>query len=257
MKTYEQIKAISENYTLQSTKIPCNPFSLCSRLQVTYKTKAQCIKDFGGRCPLETVPAIMCKKGMSNNPDNVIYIDESSKYWQFYMFHELAHHILEHETDGAEQEQEANLLACCLIAPPDKLPTYLKSATDLACFANIPIGRAEEYWRNLHPYKGKNFSHKFKIACTIAVVSIVCLTVGIALHASNLPLGQKTDILAQSTAAPTENPQNTYSITSGSVSINGTEYPLSMAVCRVKSDTEVFHKKDCSFVSGKTDLTRV
>lgn len=33
--------------------------------------------------------------------------------------------------DSLQEEQEANLMACLLIAPKNKLPTYLKNAKDL------------------------------------------------------------------------------------------------------------------------------
>lgn len=153
MRNYEQLKAIAEIYTKSTSTIPNNPMLLSNQLQIPYKLKFQYKGEYGERNPVENTPAMLIRY----KNENVIYIDENAKYWKFYFFHELAHYILEHDSDQLEQEREANILACLLMAPPNLLPTYLKSSNDLCCFAKIPIGHAEEYWENLKFHKKPHF----------------------------------------------------------------------------------------------------
>jgi len=146
MKTYKELLAVAKPFIQASSQIPQDPLSLCKKLGIVYKCKMQYEEDFNGVNPLVNFPAILCKKG---NGQYIIYIDESSKYWRFYFFHEIAHFLLKHDFDSLENEQEANMLACILIAPMSKLPASLKSVQDLMYLAGLPIGRAEEYWQAL------------------------------------------------------------------------------------------------------------
>ena len=207
MKTYNQLKAIAEEFSKNATKIPCNPLLLCNRMQIAFKTKVQCSKDFGERHPLEVSPAILYKRGTLSHPDNIIYFDEASKYWQFYIFHELAHHILEHEGDAPEQEQEANMLACMLVAPPHLIPTYINSAINLSNIANIPIGRAEEYWQELHKSQRcqRLFALKYPIIIPlVGVIVAISIATSIAQHnkiyshtKTNSPSAAATELTSQ------------------------------------------------------------
>lgn len=149
MKTFEQLRQIAEAYTVEVSTLPGNPFQLCSRLQISFKTKEQYLKDYNSPNLFERTPAILSKLGTPQKPENVIYYNENTHYWRFYIFHELSHYILDHETDGNIEEQEANMLACLLIAPVNNVPTFLKNANDLSQIAQIPIAHAEEYWKEL------------------------------------------------------------------------------------------------------------
>lgn len=140
MKTFNELKSIATKFKI-NTNIPCNPLLLCNTLQIKFIPLSQ------NSSLLNNVPAVF------NIYEKAIYYDVSAKYSNFYIFHEIAHFILEHKTDSPADEEEANLLACLLIAPPKALPTYLKSANDLSVFAKIPLGRAEEYWSNLKKIK--------------------------------------------------------------------------------------------------------
>lgn len=149
MKTFEQLRQIAEAYTIEASNLPANPFQLCSRLQIAFKTKEQYLKDYNSPNLFERTPAILSKLGAPQKPENVIYYNENTHYWRFYIFHELSHYILDHEADGNIEEQEANMLACLLIAPIHSVPTFLKCAHDLSQIAQIPIAHAEEYWKEL------------------------------------------------------------------------------------------------------------
>ena len=149
MRSFKQLLDIAQIYTKQFTSFPCNPFLLCTQLQISFKVRSQAVEDFAGTNPLISTPAILYKES-GKVPSYIIYFDETSMYWRFYIFHEIAHYVLGHTSDSLQEEQEANLMACLLIAPKNKLPTYLKNAKDLSLFAEIPIAYAEEYWNYLH-----------------------------------------------------------------------------------------------------------
>ncbi len=95
------------------------------------------------------------------------------------MFHELAHYILEHDIDDIQSEQEANMLACLLLAPPFKLPTYLKNAQDLSCQYQMPIGRAEEYWNELKQFKIKTNKKAKYFLILFCITLIILLFIGV------------------------------------------------------------------------------
>ena len=75
-------------------------------------------------------------------------------------------------------------MACLLIAPKNKLPTYLKNAKDLSLFAEIPIAYAEEYLNYLH---NKLIKPKmiFNIMISVCILTVILDIVSFALILSN------------------------------------------------------------------------
>ena len=146
MKSFQELQEIAKQYIQPTKEIPQNPFVLLSKLNIEFKTKNQASKDFGIDNPLLKSPAII----VINKKPPILYFDENSYFWKFYIFHELAHYILKHKTDGIKQEWEANMLACCLIAPTEYLPTYMRTAKDINTLCYIPIDKAEEYWEYIY-----------------------------------------------------------------------------------------------------------
>ena len=116
MRSFKQLLDIAQIYTKQFTSFPCNPFLLCTQLQISFKVRSQAVEDFAGTNPLISAPAILYKES-GKVPSYIIYFDETSMYWRFYIFHEIAHYVLGHTSDSLQEEQEANLKACLLIAP--------------------------------------------------------------------------------------------------------------------------------------------
>lgn len=57
-------------------------------------------------------------------------------------------------------------------------------------------------------------------------------------------------------AAATEPPAATPVLTGSAVEIRGISYNLDMPVYHVQSNTEVFHKPDCPYITGKENLTQ-
>ena len=98
MRSFKQLIEIAQIYTKQFTSFPCNPFLLCTHLQIPFKVKSQAAEDFAGANPLISTPAILYKES-GKVPSYIIYFDETSMYWRFYIFHEIAHYVLGHTSD--------------------------------------------------------------------------------------------------------------------------------------------------------------
>lgn len=232
--TFEQIKKFAEQYTYKAKNHILNPFILCDQLNIALKTKSQYIAENNGITPLDKNPAILIKIGTTKQPKNTIYFDENSEFWKFYVFHEIAHCILQHDTDEIKEEKEANMLSCCLIAPVEILPTYLKNANDLSLFAHIPIARAEEYWEEIKDhFLIKNNNNKFIILCIAIPIILFFTTIGIGFHKNNnKDLHDNNAIIVQaqknSSIDYLENAENT---------ISETVY--------VTPTGKKYHKKDC------------
>lgn len=146
--TYIELHDIATPYIEKISSTPGNSFSLAMKLGIPFKTEKQCEEDYGGKMtPLRNTPAFLA----INGKEKVIYFNSNTRYWNFYMFHEIAHYILEHDNDSPENEADANMLACILMAPVENLPSYLKTARDLSCLCSMPIDKAEEYWEEIYP----------------------------------------------------------------------------------------------------------
>lgn len=146
---YDELKTIAQPHLRESDNLPSNAFLLLNQLRIPFKSKAQCEAEFGGKMtPLYNSPAYL---EIDSNGNKTIYFNDSTKYWNYYIFHEIAHYLLGHEDDSPQHEMEADLLACILVAPIENLPSYLKTARDLSTLCKIPIDKAEVYWTEIYP----------------------------------------------------------------------------------------------------------
>lgn len=260
MKNYEQLKDIAEIYTHHIEKVPGNPFRLANQLQMKCKTKFEFLNDYkNSYCPLYSYPAILCNTGTEDAPDYIIYYDESSEFWRFYVFHELSHYLLGHDSDDPGNEKEANMLACLLIAPPNMIPSTFQSANDLCFHFHIPIGRAEEYWEYLN-VKSKHIKSKMNPLTTkilkvslVSAISIFVLVFALnkaanfdKIKADNSKFSTHpqsyVEFTAFSPASALPTPDTTYQNTS-----NPNLYV-------VTSSGERYHLPSCRHVEGKSDL---
>lgn len=141
---YEEIKKIANPHIREDENLPSNSLLLLTQLHIPYKTKSQYDDDFKGRInPLYSTPAFL---SIDRDGNKTIYFDSDTRYWNFYIFHEIGHILLGHESNSPQNEIDADLLACVLAAPEKHLPSGIKSARDLSAYANIPIDKAEMYW---------------------------------------------------------------------------------------------------------------
>ena len=74
MRSFKQLFEIAQIYTKQFTSFPCNPFLLCTHLQIPFKVKSQAVEDFAGANPLISTPAILYKES-GKVPSYIIYFD--------------------------------------------------------------------------------------------------------------------------------------------------------------------------------------
>ena len=52
MRSFKQLFEIAQIYTKQFTSFPCNPFLLCTQLQISFKVRSQAVEDFAGTNPV-------------------------------------------------------------------------------------------------------------------------------------------------------------------------------------------------------------
>ena len=145
--TYKQLKKIAKPHIRKNDNLPSNSFWLLNQLHIPFRNEKQCEEDYkGGMTPLYNHPAFLA----NFNGEKIIYFNSNTKYWNFYIFHEISHYLLGHEDDSPQNEIDADMLACILIAPVENLPTYLKTARDLSVTCQIPIDKAEMYWQEIY-----------------------------------------------------------------------------------------------------------
>lgn len=171
--TYNELKKIAQPHIREDENLPSNSFLLLNQLHIPFKNEKQCEQDFEGKInPLKNNPAFL---SIDSSGNKTIYFNSNTQYWNFYIFHEIAHYILGHEQNSPQNEIHADMLACILAAPIENLPTYLKSARDLSALCKIPIDKAEMYWQEIK----KNFSKRHKkvlvIGCIIGMVGLTII----------------------------------------------------------------------------------
>lgn len=209
-------------------------------------------------------------------------IDLSANARAFALAHELGHICFAHfsdtgilgkHTDDAyneSQEIEADHFARSFLAPICILKKLHATAPDdIERYTMLDFNEAELQAGacKLH----KNFSekerhlignfkmfldhhtekHKIKAVILFSTIVVFCISVGFIGYVQNQ---QKNDIHVWEPHASTS---FTFAPGGNVTLINGSEYGLNMPVYCVKSKTEVFHKKGCSYIAGKTDLSEM
>lgn len=242
--TYNELKKIARPHIRENDVLPSNSFLLLVQLHIPFKNEKQCEEDYGGKMnPLYNSPAFLLIKSKTKT----LYFNSASKYWNFYIFHEISHYILGHESDSAQNELDADMLACCLAAPIENLPTTIKTARDLSTLCQIPIDKAEVYWNEIKEHLSKrNPLSKHKVIIVgMACVAILLLSAAGFISArvpSDQEIAPTVNSAVSNATIHTSSPnQQTAQIQTQTVvvTISGTKYHLS----------------DCRYVKKKTNLT--
>lgn len=246
MKTNEQLECIAEKFTLLSNELPSNPFILCSSLQLSFKFKHELDKNDPYLALLVKSPACF----VPTKTNGIIYLDSSSKYWRFYFFHEISHYILEHKINGINEEKEANMLACFLIAPPHLISKNIKNSNELSIAADIPIGFADEYWQYIKFKRFKKDRKKKYIlaGCAAVLIFVGAIITTLVFKSTNTSkdIGASTSeapalqTMIATYAAPTTSPTNPNS-----------------EIYYVTSSGRKYHTKDCRYIKNKTNLKEI
>ena len=242
--TYEQLKQIAQPHIRENSDIPSNSLLLLIQLHIPFKTKKQCEDDYKGKiCPLYNYPAFLA---INNSGGKIIYFDSNSIYWNFYVFHEIAHYILDHKDTSPQNEIDADMLACILAAPIENLPTTVKTARDLSALCKIPIDKSEIYWDTIRNslHKPRLFRNKIFVGCgLLAILFTLILFVGLITsfntkdsHLSNNASNQsiEQEFIEQETQPHSD--EKTYYMTS-----SGTHY----------------HKQGCVYLNNKSNIIAI
>ena len=177
--TYRELKKIVDKRLLMhQTSLPIDIFYVASQLNIRIKNSIGAKEDFKDSNPLyshNTVYAI-------NKGEYTIYYDEHYAYKNFSIAHEISHHLLGHTSDGAKQHQEAQLMACIIVAPVKLIHKHkIKSPLQLSEICKIPIDVAEDYWneitKNGSRFYSLNKSNAIKII--VIILSLVMLSLSI------------------------------------------------------------------------------
>ena len=239
--TYDALKKIAQPHIRENDNLPSNALLLLTQLHIPYKTEKQCSEDFDNKYnPLHNYPAFIY---IDENKNKTMYFKTTTRYYNFYIFHEIAHYLLGHEDGSPQNELDADMLACILAAPIENFPTTIKTARDLSEKCNIPIDRAEEYWQEIKDIVpgNKKTKRNMNISIILAFVSILFISLFAYKHFTykktnnsiNIPIQQKKESNITDSQKITSN-QKVF------VTISGEKY----------------HLPDCSYVKYKTNLTK-
>lgn len=236
--TYKELRKIAKPHIREHDNLPSNSFLLLNQLHIPFGNEVQCEKDYKGKMnPLYNTPAFLSIK---ENGEKIVYFKKDTRYWNFYIFHEIAHYLLGHEENSPQNELDANLLACILAAPIENFPTTIKTAQDLSDKCNIPIDRAEEYWQEIKNIKRRSKSTARKLALPIVSVLAIIALIGIVTYSykrTNTPSAIQSTVIPDITSASTEYPQQTFMGKDVVVTVSGNKY----------------HIPDCRYVKNKTN----
>ena len=204
-------------------------FELAKSLSIRLKNSMECKQDFPDKNQLRNNNAVYALfKG-----EFTIYYDEKYAYRNFAIAHEVAHHILQHESDGAVQHHDANILAAILIAPKESiLENRIKNEIELSEKYVIPIEVAQLYWKYLNINNPKVYQVYISLTILLVIgIIIFALTRHYIPPAANNIPPQKEENIAISTQSQQE---------AVYVTVSGSKY----------------HLPDCSYVKNKNNLTQ-
>lgn len=138
MLNYNKLK----NLALKFQNDNINGFSLAKQLNIETQTESETLKELGSKQSLlNGSPALLV-----NINRFVICYNPQTDYINYYVAHECSHYILKHNEDSLDNEMEANLLTCLILAPPKSLIDHnLYTADNISRMYNIPVDKANTY----------------------------------------------------------------------------------------------------------------
>lgn len=229
---------------------PLNSYDIATKqLHILVKNSLQCKIDFKTEDnPLTHNEAIYTTfKG-----DYVIYYDENHPYNNFFIAHEIAHHLLNHLSDDIDKHHDANLLAAIIVAPPHLIKKYkITNSTMLSTQGKIPIEVADIYWKEYeHNYLQKQSDKSFKYITFAVIIAVLSFNLGLFANPNIRENPSKNAVLGQSIIA-TEITTETIPITTEEIPV--TTYNPSFnseEIVYVTKTGEKYHKPDCQYVKG-------
>lgn len=139
---YNYFKKIS----VELRKSASNARELALDYGLLIKDEVAFFTDYGSLAPLQQQNAVLT---VYNNRYIIYY--KHGPYENFYILHELCHYLLKHTGDNAENERQANYLACMSLIPYKHIK---RSSQFLSDEYGIPLDRVKEYktyaLKNIH-----------------------------------------------------------------------------------------------------------
>lgn len=241
--TYEELKKIAQPHIREGENLPSNAFLLLSQLHIPFKNETQCSEEYGGKMtPLYNTPAFLAEyKGVKT-----IYFNSKTGYYNFYIFHEIAHYLLGHEDDSPQNELDADMLACILAAPVKNLPSNIKSARDISTICKIPIDKAEMYWSEIR----KEFSNTYK---KFIIIGCIFLALIFMIFIISLFDSSSTSHSINNEASTNETQMKEITQTQETNSA----IDAVRDIFYFSSAGTHYHKKDCRYVKYKTNIVSI
>ena len=134
---YQDLKEFAAKLNIGRTEIPLNAIKLANQLNIPCGNEDVAIVDFKGKNnPLWEYPACLY---IDEYGKRKIYYNSKTRFWNFYLMHEVAHWLLGHTRETYLNEIEADLLACVLLVSPQIIKDGCKNAYRVCKLCNIPV----------------------------------------------------------------------------------------------------------------------
>lgn len=145
---YQQLKEFTSKLNIERTEIPLNALKLAKRLNIPYGNENVAMADFKDKNnPLWEYPACLY---IDEYGKRKIYYNSKTRFWNFYLMHEVAHWLLGHRETSYGNEIEADLLACILLVPPESIRQKCDNAYEVCKLCNVPVDKADIYWQEIY-----------------------------------------------------------------------------------------------------------
>lgn len=152
---YQELKRFAGELNIDYSKTPLNSLELVKQLNIPCGNEDDAIMDFKGKNnPLWDYPACLY---IDETGRRKIYYNSKTRFWNFYLMHEVSHWLLVHMEKSYYNELEADLLACILIMPLENIKKRIINGYHLHQVCDIPIDRADFYYSEIYKdiHKGR------------------------------------------------------------------------------------------------------
>lgn len=223
-----------------SKELPTNCYNIATQqLNIVIKNSLQCKNDYKASSisdtPLRDNEAIYTLyKG-----EYTIYYDEKNPYSNFFIAHEMAHHLLNHRSDDINKHHDVNLMAAMIVAPPHLIKkNKIHNSLQLATVCKIPSEVAETYWKaykKVYLQSRRYATLKYAgIILSIAILTLGCMFIG---YRTISPIHTQNGY----TNAQSEIRKDTEDNTLVYVTKSGKKY----------------HAKNCVYIKNKSNVTEI
>jgi len=146
-RSFQDLKKIAKNLGITYTETPMCALKLIDYFEIPHGNENVAIRDFKDKNnPLWEYPACLY---IDESGKRKIYYNSKTRFWNFYLMHEIAHCLLCHTEKTYKNEITADLLACILLVPPKIVSVKAENSYEVYKLCNIPIDKADMYWQEI------------------------------------------------------------------------------------------------------------